>query len=101
MASIRVRSPKIEDRQVLDHGEGDLSKGKANASSVGTLLERTIGRTSTSMGAQWYAANRAQKYDLRPGPTSPRKSALLSTSVIHIAHSAGHDNTSAILSIGL
>jgi IS30 family transposase len=37
MVSIHVRPPEIEDRLMPGHWEGDLIKGKANASSVGTL----------------------------------------------------------------
>jgi len=41
LLSIHVRSPEVQDRQFPGHWEGDLIKGKANASAVGTLVERS------------------------------------------------------------
>jgi IS30 family transposase len=40
MISIHVRPPEIEGRLMRGHWEGDLIKGKANASSAGILLVR-------------------------------------------------------------
>ena len=41
MASIPVRAPEIEDWLSAETLEGDLTKGKANASSAGKLASRT------------------------------------------------------------
>ncbi|GFZ68053.1 hypothetical protein PSE10B_45750 [Pseudomonas amygdali pv. eriobotryae] len=43
MVSIYVRPPEIDDWQMPGHWEGDLIKGKDNASAVGTLVGRTSG----------------------------------------------------------
>ncbi len=40
MLSIHVRPPEANDRLLPGHWEGDLMKGKANASAVGTLVCR-------------------------------------------------------------
>ncbi len=43
MVNIHVRPPEIEDGLVPSRWEGELIKGKDNASAVGTLVERTSG----------------------------------------------------------
>jgi transposase, IS30 family len=41
MTSIHQRPPEINERVMPGHWEGDLIKGARNASSIGTLVERT------------------------------------------------------------
>jgi len=43
LVSIHLRPPEVKDRLMPKHWEGDLIKGKGNASAVGTLVERSSG----------------------------------------------------------
>jgi IS30 family transposase len=41
MLRIHLRPPQIEDRLLPDNWVGDLLKGAANSSAVGTIVEHT------------------------------------------------------------
>ncbi len=43
MVSIHLRPPEVDKREMPGHWEGDLIKGKGNASAVGTLVELSSG----------------------------------------------------------
>ena len=59
LLSIHVRPPEIEDRQFPGHWEGDLIKGKGNASAIGA-------RWSSARRAWWFWSD-------CPTPTRPQQ----------------------------
>ncbi len=74
MVSIHVRPPEIEDRLMPEHWAGYLIKGKAYASSVCTLVERTSGyvmliETATSAVEGFSAAHNRMPLPVRESMT--------------------------------
>ncbi len=43
MVSIHLRPPEVDKREMRGHWEGDLIRGKGNASAIGTLVELSSG----------------------------------------------------------
>ena len=43
MVSIHLHAPKVQDRVMPGHWEGDFIKGASNKSSIGVLVERSTG----------------------------------------------------------
>jgi len=74
--AIALRPPEVASRLVPGHWEGDLLKGKANGSAVGTLVERTTRLVVLARmdGLDSESVCRGFERKLRPVPQVLRKS---------------------------